>query len=109
MLIGARSKCKINFYCFIREAGMKVSFDKIIMTKGNVLVEKDYYNQGLFALECCYINNNASSSTYMVDSYGMWHAILWYVNNKYIKRLQHLVLIYEIENSYISNYMQKFV
>nr|XP_033510222.1 uncharacterized protein LOC117274993 [Nicotiana tomentosiformis] len=57
-------------------AGVKVSFeyDKIIMTKNNVFVEKGYCNQGLFVLNVSdVINGNVYASAYTIESifYGM--------------------------------------
>ena len=56
---------------------VKISFesDKIIMTKNNVFVGKGYCDQGLFVLNVSeVINENASSSTYLIDSYDIWIA-----------------------------------
>ena len=41
-----------------------------MLTKNNVFVGNNYYNQGLFMLNVSKIinNNNVSSSTYLVDS-----------------------------------------
>ena len=58
---------------------VKVSFesDKIVMIKNNVFVGKGYCDQGLFVLNVSeVINNNASTSAYLVDSYDIWHARL---------------------------------
>ena len=44
------------------------------------------------------MNDNASSSAYMLDSYDLRHARLEHVNNKYIKSLQHRGLISKIKN-----------
>ena len=41
------------------------------MTKNNVLVGKGYCNQGLFLLSVDEMNNNASSSAYLIDSFDM--------------------------------------
>ncbi|XP_071912216.1 uncharacterized protein [Coffea arabica] len=78
------------------KVGVKVSFEsgKIIMTKNNVFVGKDYCNQGLFVLNISnVINENASSSAYIVDSISLWHARLGHVNIGYIKKMQSCGLI----------------
>ena len=72
---------------------MKVSFesDKIVMIKNNVFVGKGYYNQGLFALNISYvINENLSSSTFIVDSISLWHARLGQVNIEISRKCNHM-------------------
>ena len=52
--------------------GVKISFesDKTVMTKNNIFVGKGYCDQGLFVLNVSeVINENASSSVYLIDSY----------------------------------------
>jgi len=55
------------------KVGVKVSFeyDKIVMTKNNVFVEKGYCDQGFFVLNVSDIINESRSmsSAYIVDSY----------------------------------------
>ncbi|XP_071940012.1 uncharacterized protein [Coffea arabica] len=78
------------------KVGVKVSFEfgKIIMTKNNVFVGKGYCNQGLFVLNIAnVINENASSSAYIIDSISLWHARLGHVNMSYIKKMQSCGLI----------------
>jgi len=74
---------------------VKVSFesDKIVMTKNNVFVGKGYCDQGLFVLNIYEVINKSESSTYIVDSYDIWHARLGHVNSSYVMKLQRLVLI----------------
>ena len=53
---------------------IKVSFeyDKIVMTKNNVFVGKGFCNQELFVLSISEVmNENTSSSAYLVDSYDV--------------------------------------
>ena len=63
-------------------------YDKIVLTKNDAFVGKGYCNQGLFMLNVYdIINNNASSSsTYIVDSYDIWHGRLGHVNFSYMKK-----------------------
>ena len=58
----------------LNKAGVKVSFesDKIVLTKNNVFVGKDYCNQGFFVLNVFYvINEKESTSAYMVESFNL--------------------------------------
>ena len=78
------------------KVGVKVSFefDKIVMTKNNIFVVKGFCNQGLFVLSISkIINGNASSFAYFVDSYDIWHIKLGHVSSGYIKKMQTLGLI----------------
>ena len=64
------------------------------MTKNNVFVGKNYCDQGLFVLNVSeVINENASSSGYLIDSYDICHARLGHVNPIYVMKLQRLGLI----------------
>ena len=87
------------------KVGVKVSFesDRIVMTKNYICVGKGFCNQGLFVLSISeVINGNASSSAYLVDSYDIWHARLGHVSNRYIKKMQTLGLINNIDYSGLS-------
>ena len=79
--------------------GVKVSFesDKIVMTKNNIFVGKEFCNHGLFVLSISeVINGNAYSSAYLIYSY-IWHARLGHVSSGYIKKMQNLGLINKID------------
>lgn len=70
---------------------VKVSFEsnKFLITKNNMFVGKNYCNQGFFVLNVFeIINENVTSSTYMLDSVNLWHGRLGHVNNSYIKKMQ---------------------
>ena len=55
---------------------------------------KVYCDQGLFVLYVSeVINEKTSSSTYLIDSYYIWHARLGHVNPTYVMKLQRLGLI----------------
>ena len=85
--------------------GVKVSFeyDRIVMTKNNIFVGKGFCNQGLFVLSIFeVINGNASSFAYLVDSYDRWHARLGHVTSGYIKKMQTLAHINNIDYSGLS-------
>ena len=87
------------------KVGVKVLFkyDKIVMTNNNIFVGKGFCNQGLFVLSISeVINGNATSSAYLVDSYDIWHARLGHVSCGYIKKMQTLGLINNIDYSGLS-------
>ena len=79
------------------KAGVRILFDsdKIVLTKNDAFVGKDYCNQGLFMLNVYnIINNNASSSSaYIVDSCDIWHSRLGHVNFSNMKKMVELSLI----------------
>ena len=79
------------------KVGVKIMFEleKIMLTKNDAFVGKDYYNQGLFMLNVSEILNNkaSSSSTYIVVSCNIWHGRLGHVNFSYIKKMVELSLI----------------
>ena len=83
----------------LRIARVRILFDsnKIVLTKKDVFVGKDYYNQSLFLLNALeIINNNTFSSAYLVNSYDLWHGRLGHVNYPYIKKMASLSLILKI-------------
>jgi len=61
----------------------------IVMTKSNVFVGNGYYDQGFFILNAFDIINESESmsSTYIIDSYDMWHVRLRHVNSLYVIKL----------------------
>ena len=64
-----------------------IEFDKIVMTKNNVLWGKWYCNHVLFVLNIANeMNENASSSTYLPDFIDLWHARLGHVSLSYLKK-----------------------
>ena len=98
-------RANLVLVALLGKVGVKVSFesDKIIMTKDNIFVEKGFCNQGLFVLSISEVmNENASSSAYLVDSYDIWHARLGHVSSGYIKKMQTLGLINNIDYSGLS-------
>ena len=48
------------------------------------------------------MNENSSSSTYLFNSYDVWHARLGHVSSGYIKKMQSLSLINNIDYSCLS-------
>ena len=87
---------------------VKVSFEsyRIRMTKNNVFVGKGFYNQGLFVLSIAEImNEKCFSSDYLIDSYDIGHATrLGHVSSGYIKKMQYLGLINNIDYSWLSKF-----
>ena len=67
--------------------------DKVVMTKNNVLIGNDCCNQNMFLLSVAEMNNNASSSAYLIDTFDIWHARLGHVSKSYITRLQNARII----------------
>ena len=68
------SRVNLVFEALLGKVGVKISFesDKIVMTKNNIFVGKGYYDQGLFVLNVSdVINENASSFSYLIDSYDI--------------------------------------
>jgi len=65
------------------------------MIKNNIFVWKGYYDQDLFVLNVSKIikESGSMSSTYIVNSYDIWHARLGHVNSSYVIKLQWLGLI----------------
>ena len=62
------------------------------------LWEKRFCNQGIFLLSINEVmKENSSSSAYLVDSYDVWHAILVHASTGYIKKMQSLGLINNID------------
>ncbi|KAK6785962.1 hypothetical protein RDI58_014487 [Solanum bulbocastanum] len=93
------------FVALLNKAKVKVSFEfkKIILTKNNVFVIKDYCNQGLFVLNVCnVVNKKASTSAYMIESISLWHARLGHINFSYIKNMQLLGLISDLDSNNIN-------
>ena len=71
------------------------------MTKNNIFVGKGYCNQGLYVLNISEImNENASSSSYLLDSFDLWHARLGHVSLSYLKKMHSLGLISGFNSSY---------
>ena len=88
------------------KVGDKVSFeyDRIVMTKNNFFVGKGFCNHGLFVLSIYEVMNGTSSSAYLIDSYDVCHARLGYVSSGYIKKMQTLGLINNIDYSSLSKF-----
>ena len=83
------------------KVGDKVSFeyDRIVMKKNNFFVGKGFCNHGLFVLSIYEVMNGTSSSAYLIDSYDVCHARLGHVSSGYIKKMQTLGLINNIDYS----------
>ena len=61
-------------------------------------VGKGFCNQGLFVLSISEVmNGNSSSSAYLAYSYDVWHARLEYASSEYIKKMQTLDLINNVD------------
>ena len=62
---------------------MSFESDRIVMKNYNVFVGKRFCNKGFFVLSISKVmnENSSSSSTYLVDSYDVWHARLGHVSS----------------------------
>nr|KYP68734.1 hypothetical protein KK1_022375 [Cajanus cajan] len=87
-------RVNLIFVALLSNVRVKVffEFDKIVMTKNNVFMGKGYCDHGLFVLNLSRATNE-SISMYMIDLYGMRHAILGHTKSFYIIKLQSLGLI----------------
>ena len=59
------------FVSILGKAGVKIIFEnnKVVLTKCGNIVEKRYYNNGLFLLNVSYVmDDNACSNVYLIDS-----------------------------------------
>jgi len=63
---------------------------KFIISHNGIFVGKGYLNGSLFVLNLASetMNENASSSAYIAESFDMWHGRLGHVNLTSIKRLR---------------------
>ena len=98
-------RANLVFVALLGKLGVKVSFEsnKIVLTKNNVFVGKGFCNQRLFVLNISEIMNEKSYSfAYLVYSYDIWHARLGHVSSGYIKKMQSLGFIINIDYSCLS-------
>ena len=98
-------RANLVFVALLGKLGVKVSFEsnKIVLTKNNVFVGKGFCNQGLFVFNISEImNENSYSFAYLVYSCDIWHARLGHVSSGYIKKMQSLGFIINIDYSCLS-------
>ena len=56
---------------------------KIVISKGEVYVGKGYLTEGLYKMNVMTVEiNQNSNSSYLLESYDLWHERLGYVNYK---------------------------
>ncbi|KAA0049696.1 ty1-copia retrotransposon protein [Cucumis melo var. makuwa] len=79
----------------LKRVGLKIVLegDKVVLTKNGDFVDKGYLSNGLFVLNTIFMNANASSSAYVIESANLWHGRLGHVNFASIKKLKDLRLI----------------
>ncbi|TYK01594.1 ty1-copia retrotransposon protein [Cucumis melo var. makuwa] len=79
----------------LNQVGLKTVLedDKVVLTKNEDFVGKGYLSNGLFVLNTIFINENASSSAYVIESVNLWHGRLGHVNFASIRKLKDLRLI----------------
>ena len=78
--------------------GFKLVFesDKFVLTKGGTFVGKGYLAEGLFKLNVFaydVANNINKASTYVIESFNLWHARLGHVNFRSLHRMINLGLL----------------
>lgn len=85
----------------LNKAGLKIVFeaDRVVLTRNRDFVGKGYLCDGIFVLNVAseIMNENASSSAYIVESVNIWHARLGHVNMDSIKRLRKLQLLPDMD------------
>ena len=94
---------ELMFESLLEKVGIKVSFesDKIVMTKNNVFVGKDYCSQGLFILNIFNIitNENASTSfAYLHNVTNLWRDRFGHISFPCIRKMNEIGLISSIIN-----------
>ena len=101
VLHGPNIRANLVSVSLLRKVRVKVSFefDRIVMTKNNIFVGKGFCNQGLLILSISEVININSSYVYLVDSYDVRYARLRHVSSGYIKKMQTLGLINNIDYS----------
>ena len=90
---------KINLIsvALLGKAGIKVIFEnnEVILTKNNILIGNGRCNHELYMLNT---HNDITTSTYLTESISLWHARLGHVNFSYIKNMQSLDLITDLDS-----------
>ncbi|KAI3755706.1 hypothetical protein L1987_55512 [Smallanthus sonchifolius] len=69
---------------------MVIESDKVVLTKNGLYVGKGYALNGMFKLNVMVVNgmnNNATSSAYLLESSNVWHGRLGHVNFNSIRHL----------------------
>ncbi|CAN1806123.1 Retrovirus-related Pol polyprotein from transposon TNT 1-94 [Linum perenne] len=68
--------------------------DKVVISKNDMFVRKGYLCDGLFKLSVMNINkNDASSSSYLLESPTLWHARLGHVNYKSLRKMMNMEIL----------------
>lgn len=88
----------------LNKAGLKIvlEYDKVVITRNGEFVGKGYLSGGLFVLNIVEMNDNASSSAYIIESLDLWHGRLGHVNIASIKRLRNMNLLPPVKEDLIS-------
>ncbi|PHU09350.1 Aquaporin TIP4-2 [Capsicum chinense] len=68
---------------------------KIVTSKGEVYVEKGYRTEGLYKMNVEI--NKSSNSSYLLESYNLWHDRLGHVNYKMLRKLINLEVLPNFE------------
>lgn len=80
--------------------GFKCVFvsDKVVISKNDMYVGKDYLNDGLFKFNVIAVDMNKDfASSYLLESKFLWHECLGHVNNKTLRKLINLNILPKFE------------
>ena len=93
----------------LSKSGFKLVFvaDKFVLTKSDVYIGRGYMNEGLFKMNVMTVTpkdnkNKVDSSSYMVESFNIWHNRLGHANYDTLRRLMNLDLLpkYHIDTNH---------
>ncbi|KAF3650371.1 putative protein-like [Capsicum annuum] len=73
-------------------------YEKIVISKGEMYVEKGYLTEGLCRMNVMTVEiNKSSNSSYLLESYDLWHERLGHVNYKTLRKLINLEVLPNFE------------
>ncbi|PHT41242.1 hypothetical protein CQW23_20096 [Capsicum baccatum] len=71
---------------------------KIVVSKGEMYVGKGYLEEGLYKMNIMTVEmNKHSNSSYLLESYNLWHERLGHVNYKTLRKLINLEILQNFE------------
>ncbi|KAF3636980.1 hypothetical protein FXO37_25158 [Capsicum annuum] len=71
---------------------------KIVISKGEIYVGKGYLIEGLYKMNLMTVEiNRSSNSSYLLESYDLWHECLGHVNYKTLRKLINLEVLPNFE------------
>ena len=73
-------------------------FEKIMISKGEMYVEKGYLTEGLYKMNVINVEiSKSSNSSYLLESYNLWHDRLVHINYKMLRKLINLEVLPNFE------------